>query len=552
MNILRTVKLGIVATGFLLATTAHAASLFWIPASGEFGMGSKIITDLKIESTDVGINAAQATIRFPKDILQVESIEKTSSAFTFWLEEPSFSNTDGVISFVGGTPYGISGASIEVLKVTFVAKGSGSAPVTITDGAVTASDGSGTNVLAKTNDATFTISPTKVIAPAIVLPPVQITREPIPATTNPVKPGLKVPLYPDSTVWYNATNIFTAHWDLPRDISAVSTALNKQPNFSPSQSEGLFDNKTFPALNDGIWYLHLRFRNDLGWGETTHYRIAVDTQSPLGFTITSTENESTDNPTPTLSFKTSDALSGVREYQVRIDANDWVVVPVKNHKGSYKLTALAPGKHTITVKAVDEATNSIENSISFETIALPSPVISFVTEQIFSDEQKGVTLRGTGLPETVILLSFKRGENLIKDTAIAVDAQGNWEFTISDVLRNGDYVAIVQNRDKRGALSLPVTSKTIKVLEKPIFQLGAISLGKNGVIVGLFIILLAGFSAGYFFYKARRARTALRLDVATGDMSKVFKMIESDLENLDKARSTPTPADDEFVLEKLT
>ena len=543
--------MGAITIGLFAATTAHAASLFWVPASGEFGTGSKITTDLKIDSEGAGINAAQTTIRFPKDTLQVESIDKSNSAFTFWLEDPAFSNTEGVISFVGGTPYGISGASIEVLKVTFTAKGSGTAAITITDGAVTASDGSGTNVLSKTTDATFIISPTKGTPPTVVTAPIQITREAAPATANPSKPAITVSLYPNSAGWSNVSNIFTAQWELPRDVSAVSTALNKTPNFSPGQSEGLFDSKSFPALDDGIWYLHLRFKNALGWGETTHYRIAVDTKNPLGFPITSLENESTDNPTPTLLWKTSDALSGVHEYQVRIDDGDWITIPAKNFEGSYKLPLLTPGKHQVVIKALDEAQNSIENTISLETLALPSPTFTFITEQIFSDEQKGLTIKGTALHDTTILASLKRGETLIKDVTVPVDAQGNWELTVSEPLRNGLYTVVIQNRDTRGALSLAETSPTITVMEKPIFQLGSLSLGKNGVILALFIILLIGFSGGYFFYKARRARTTLRLDLATSDMSKVFKMIETDLDGLEKAQATPTPADDEFVVKKL-
>lgn len=552
MKILRTVPPTIAVIIFFFATTAQAASLFWVPENGEFGIGSKITTSLKIESEGVGINAAQATIRFPKETLQVESIDKTGSAFSFWLEDPTFSNTEGVISFVGGTPYGVSGASIEVIKITFSTKGSGVAPVSITDGAITASDGTGTNVLAKTNDATFTVSPTKVTTPtAVVLPPTQITREAVPGVATPAKPIVTVSLYPNSSEWYNASNIFTASWSLPRDITAVSTALNKQPNFSPSQSEGLFDNKSFEALTDGVWYLHVRLRNDLGWGETTHYRLGVDTKAPLPFEITSLENESTDNPTPTLAWKTSDALSGVNEYHIRIDAKDWIIISGKDFKGSYKLPVQNPGKHAVTIKAIDGARNSIENIINIETIPLPLPALTFVTEQIFSDEQKGLTLKGTGIPETEILVTINRGEVLIKDDIVMVDTQGNWEFTFSDPLRNGTYLATIQNRDSRGALSIPVISNPIKVSEKPIFQLGPISLGKNGVIFALFIILLAGFTAGYFFYKTRRARTALRLDLASSDLTKVFKMIENDVNSLDKARATPTPADDEFVAQKL-
>lgn len=534
----------------LVARTASAANLSWVPSAGNFGVGNEITVDLKIDSEGVGINAAQATIRFPKETLEVKSIDKSDSAFSFWLEEPSFSNTDGVISFIGGTPYGVSGASVETIRITFVAKGAGDAPLTIADAAVTASDGSGTNVLSKINSASFTILPTKTIAP-IIKPPKQIVREAVPAETSPQSPLLRIPLYPHSTEWYNLSNIFTANWDLPRDTLAVSTAINKQPNFTPSDSEGLFDNKTFAALSDGIWYLHIRLKNELGWGTTTHYRIAVDTKTPLPFEITSLENNATDNPSPSFKFKANDALSGIKEYQVKVGASDWVVLKAEDFKGTYTLPLQAPGKHQLTIKAVDRANNSIENSIAIETIPLELPSFTFVTDKIFSGEVKGLTVKGTTLAKTTVFLSLNQKEALIATSEITPDELGKWEYTFSEPLRNGEYAVTIQSKDARGARSLPVISSPVQVSEKPILQLGFITLGKNGAILLLLLILITGFTLGYWFYKERERKIALRVDLTESEASKIFKLIEDDVESLDKTRSTPTPADDEFAIEKL-
>lgn len=542
---LHTVKLSIVlGLMILFANTAEAASLFFVPATGEFGVGNTLTVDLKIDSEGVGLNAAQATIRFPKDTLTVSSIDKTGSTFSFWLEEPTFSNEDGVISFVGGTPYGVSGASIQVIHIVFTTKGSGSAPLTIADSAITASDGSGTNILSKTNDAVFTISPTttKPATPAPAVPaPKQITREPVPASGLPGKPVLTVPLYTDPTVWSNLSNIFTASWELPRDISGVKTTLNKQPNFTPAErSEGLFDNKAFSALSDGIWYLHMRFENSIGWGDTTHYRIAVDTQTPLPFEITPKESETSDNPTPTFVFKANDALSSIKEYRLKIDNEDWIVVSEKDFRGSYQLPHQNPGKHHLVVQAVDQAGNSIENSIDYETLPIASPTFTFVTDKLFSEEAKGLSVKGTALPSTEILLALKQGDTLITDSTVSVDANGNWEFTFSDPLRHGRYIASIQNMDARGALSLVVDSPEMQVTGK-----------YTNIILISFIALAGVIIAGGFIYKRRRERTALRIDVAESDATKVFKMIEADVEKLNRARETATPVNTEFAIKKL-
>ncbi|MBI5400819.1 MAG: hypothetical protein HZB12_01750 [Candidatus Yonathbacteria bacterium] len=535
-----TIKFGItLALGLFFAHTASAASLFFVPGTSEFGVGSKITVDLKIDSEGVGLNAAQATLRFPKETLEVASVEKTNSAFNFWLEDPTYSNENGVISFVGGTPYGISGASIEILRITFTSKGSGTAPITIVDAAITASDGSGTNILSKTNDAVLTVSTT---AAATALPaPKQITREATPASGLPGKPTITIPLYGDPTAWSNLSNIFTANWDLPSDISGVNTSINKVPNFVPSEeSAGLFDNKTFSALSDGVSYLHVRFKNSIGWGQTAHYRIAIDTQPPLPFQITTNESEVSDNPAPTFIFKTSDALSGVSEYRARAGAGNWIIIPAKDFKGSFALPIDNPGKYRIIMQAVDRAGNSIENMIDHETTAIASPTFTFVTAKLFSEEAQGLSIKGTAIPSTQILLTLKQGDATIASSTLPVDMQGNWEYTFSDPLRNGTYAVSIQNIDMRGAHSLVVNSPDIQVTGKY----------TNTILIS-FVVLAGMIVAGTWYYRKRREQVDLRLDVAESDASKVFKMIENDIEKLNNARETETPADDDFAIQKM-
>lgn len=556
---LHTFKLSIVAGALVFFThTASAASLSLIPATGEFRTGSTITLDLKVDSEGTGINAAQATLRFPKETLQVSSIDKTNSAFSFWLEEPTYSNENGVISFTGGTPYGVSGASIEVFKVTFTSKGSGTAPITLVDAAVTASDGSGTNVLSKTGSASFTLSPTGSVpsatttgVPVVAAPPKQIVREAAPAVGLPVKPVVIVPLYPDPAEWYNVTNIFSARWSLPADITGVAATIDKLPSSSPQASEGLFDNKSFTDLSDGIWYLHVQFKNNVGWGPATHYRIAVDTKPPLPFQITSLQGVSSDNPTLTLNFKTSDTLSGLGEYHIKINGDEASVVSAKDFSGSYAVPVEQPGKHHIIVSAHDLAGNGIESSFDQETIPLAAPTFTFVTTTLFTDEPTGINLKGTALPNSTLSISLKKGGSLVASSTVASDMNGNWEYTFSDILRSGKYVASIQNKDDRGALSLVINSPEISVTEKPLFQIGILTITKLGAILILIFLIIAGGGSGWWFYRTRRARTALRVDLAESDTAKVFNMIKADIDKLDKARTTPTTVDDEFITQKM-
>lgn len=531
----------------LFSQKAEAATLFFTPGTGEFEIGKEITVDLKIDSDGVGVNAGQATIRYPKEMLTVKSVSKTDSAFNFWLEEPTFTNEDGAVYFVGGTPYGVSGASIQTLQIIFETKSVGLATVSIVDGAVTSSDGSGANVLSRTKDATFTISPTKVpsvITPptaTIVSPPTQIVRKIEPAEGLPKSPTLIVPLYPDPILWYNHQDVFTASWKLTPDISNVATAINKQPNFSPERSEGLFDSKIFEPLKDGVSYLHVRFRNNNGWGATTHYRLAIDTKTPVPFETTISEGEVSDNPSPTFIFKSSDALSDIKEYLIKVDDSEKVFVSAKDFSGSYKIAIQKPGQHHIIVSAIDNAGNSIEsNSLDYVILPLPKPSFTFVTEKLLSNESSGLAFRGTAIPNTEVLFFLKKVDAVITERVLKTNERGEWEFIFSEPLRNGAYVASIQNRDSRGAVSDIVLSSGISVVGK-----------YTNIIILTFVLLIGALLGGYWYQKKRRERTALRVELAERDATNVFNMIKNDVQKLEEAQKTSTKVDEEFITSKL-
>lgn len=172
----------------LVAHGARAAKLFMLPTGGELAVGQSTDLEVRIDSEGQGFNAAQATILFPKDIFEVRSLDFSPQAtiFNFWLEEPKFSNQEGNVTFVGGTTSGIVGASVPILKITFKAKGTGQADIVVSDAAITASDGSGTNILSTTNISRFVVKPTTVAppppaaSPPPIPPPAQITRKPAP------------------------------------------------------------------------------------------------------------------------------------------------------------------------------------------------------------------------------------------------------------------------------------------------------------------------------------------------------------------------------------
>jgi len=140
---------------FVYATTIN----FSVPAEKIYS-GDTFIVEVKISSPDRLINAAEGVLFFDKDILGLKELSTGNSVFSVWAEEPSFSNKNGKVSFVGGTPDGFQGTEAEVLKIIFLAKKSGNAELTPTsDFAVFLSDGKGTKDDLLTKEAVISVLP---------------------------------------------------------------------------------------------------------------------------------------------------------------------------------------------------------------------------------------------------------------------------------------------------------------------------------------------------------------------------------------------------------
>jgi len=347
---------------FLFAfRVASAATLFLTADNQQASVGDTVNVNVRIGS-DQTVNAVQGTLYYPRDIFDVKQVIRSNSIFDIWLTEPSVDSSAGEISFLGGSTNAFSGSSMQVLTVVFTVRGLGKGTVGFKNAIVTSGDGTGANILTSSTDMLFiAAAPGQVSAVLPEVPaPKQITRPAAPAAKLPVAPDIVVALYPDQAKWYNTVGNFLAQWQLPADISAVATALDQNPNFDPIASEGLFNNKNFGALKEGIWYLHARFKNSVGWGPTAHYRIAVDTTPPFAVTAKTKEGATTEISAPTLEFSAQDQPSGVAFYRLLADGN---IVGLSTST-SFVLPSLSFGSHKIFVQAVDYAGNLTESKLS--------------------------------------------------------------------------------------------------------------------------------------------------------------------------------------------
>jgi len=483
---------------FFTIGKASAADFNIIPSGSTSGLNQTLTVDIKINTASISINAAQGALKFDPAILQVKSISKTNSIFNFWLAEPTFSNTDGKIEFLGGTPNGVIGGALQALRIVFTTFGVGSSDLIFTDSAISAADGTGKNVISKANGASFVVTPGTGVPPkggspaptpsGAIPSPEQILRTPAPATGTPSAPELNVTVYTDSTQWYDLDAPFTASWVLPADISGVSTLLNQSPKTeAPTKSEGLFTSKTFPELqNDGVYYLHVRFQNNKGWGLSAHYRIAMDTQPPLPFQIALTTGGlvSTD-PAPTLSFGTGDSLSGIARYAIFINSEDVVYSSV----GTYHFPPHPPGDYNVTVRAIDQADNSIEGKMKLEIVPIESPVITFITDKVNVGDP--IRIKGSIDVNYKVQVSITdKNKALISQSEISPDSTGVWSFQLDRTLNAGNYYVSVTSVDSRGALSLPVGPQKISVNEVPIISLFGLGITLTDLTIFLLIVAI--------------------------------------------------------------
>jgi hypothetical protein len=515
----------------------YAAILQLLPTGNSWSIGDTFAADVKIDTKGANINAAQATITFPSTILQVTSIDKTNSAFSFWLQDPIFSNPSGTIQFTGGTPTGISGSALQTLRINFKVIAIGAGDLGASGAGVIADDGEGTNILSQIVTAHIVAGQQIVAAAPVVLRggPEQVTRTAVTAVTLPSKPILKVPSYPDPSRSYNQIGNATVFWGLPDDVTQVATGISQSPATVPGTiGTQLSTGKDFGMLKDGVWFIAVQFKNNIGWGPVATYRISIDTQPPLSFDI-KFDSAVSDNPAPKITYGSSDSLSGIANYQVFIDEKNVTTTIL----GAMTLPPQYPGSHIILVKAFDKAGNNAQATGNFQILPLASPTVDFFTKSVVQGDL--VFISGKSLPNSNVDISFLDGrkQKVLTDT-VSSNALGNWNITVDQPFGLGSYTMAVVARDVRNAVSFPVAAGPITVREKPVLSIGLLNLGWPEIML---VIILAIVAIGSVFLwrnaLAKDKRRAYAI-IAGRDVENLATVLQDDLGHLTTTYSSFT------------
>jgi hypothetical protein len=520
----------------LVPSFSEAATLSVSPATGVYTAGATFSARVIVNTTGQSINAAEGTLTFNPQELTVVAVDRAGSIFNLWVTEPTFSNTAGTISFSGGMPTGYTGASGSIFNVTFRTKSANTARVSLTGGSVLANDGRGTNVLTSMGGGTYTIQ-----APS-TSPTPEVIEYVAPANT-PAAPKVSSNSHSNEDFWY-ATKSASLSWDLPSGITALRTALDKSANSIPTK---LYDNPIrnieLNDLPEGVSYFHIQFKNEDGWGRVTHFKIAVDSEKPTSFSISSPESVDLANPIQTLNLKVDDATSGVVRYMVRVDSDEPYEYFDTEETGLITLKALTPGYHTVIIEAFDRAGNSIIQNFSFTTTAFTRPEFTEYPNEI--NEDVIPVIRGNTRPNAKVEVTVTRigAEPTIYN--INADEAGVFTLIPEGTFSSGVYELVARATDEFGAISELSNPIRIAVQQPGFIRIGSMIVSVLSVIIPLaamvVLLIVSGWFLIFFFRRFKRKVSVESNEVATildKEFTILFKTLAEQRVLLESSRKT--------------
>jgi len=489
---------------FVLAPLGvEAASLRVSSSQTTVSAGNIFSVRVSVSADGRAINSADGIVQFPTDLLEVMSVNKNSSIFSLWVEDPKFSNFNGSISFNGGVPNpGFSGQNGEVITVVFRAKKAGTASILFSDSSVRANDGLGTNVLTTKSGATITIQSTvEVVKPTVTpQPPVASNSDKALVVTSSTHPQQKT--------WYNSSTA-TFKWSLPSNALAVRTAFNARLDSDTSVLyDSVISERTIDDIEDGKWYFHVNYRTDKGWSPVAHYAVQVDTVNPKNLTVTAKEGE---RGGAFVTLSAEDELSGIDHYIITVDNGEPLVVSAEEAEGSVFIPLDRTGDHKIVVKVYDRAGNVAEAATSVTTSVASQVTIDSFTSSIKVGES--VEMSGTAPYENAQLsILVRSSDDEVLTHIISSDSTGGYRFVSQPIDKRGTYTVRVDLIHRSGAVSLSSREVSFEATKPIILQIGTYTTELLTVLIPTVAMLFALLFLLYFgwhkFFGLREKRKA--------------------------------------------
>ena len=385
---------------------------------------------------------------------------------------------------------GFTGSGGKIMVINFKAKSAGAAALNFSSGSILANDGAGTNILGGLGSANYQLSAVTV-SPEPSLTEQITEKKPAVTAGVPAAPQVFSSTHPDVNKWYKDKNPKFS-WILPAGVNGVSIYFSASPTANPGPvSDGLFTSKSYEKVEDGIWYFHLKFKNSYGWGTIAHFKIQIDTEPPAPFAIKFIDGNETENPRPTVVFDTTDALSGVSYYKIKIGEGDFFsIAPEIVKTNPHTLPLQNPGKRNILIQAFDKAENYSVATEEFTIKPLQAPTFTEHPKEL----QSGEILKVSGeskYPNSQIVIWLQREKDEPKSFNIESDQDGKFIFMADEKLGDGIYKLWAEVIDGRGAKSLSSEKLTIVVAQPALFRIGTWAVSFLSVIIPLITLIIA-------------------------------------------------------------
>lgn len=256
-----------------------------------------------------------------------------------WTGVSGPTRSGNTITFSGALLGSSTTGSKTVLNISFKAPNSPGTGTISASGKIALADGNGTQVSGGGNIVTYTI----------INPPAP----PPPLDPPPQKPTITSTTHPSQDDWYTSKSVELS-WNKEEGVNVFSHILdNKADTIPDDEAEGGETSIKINDLVEGINYFHLKAHNDVGWGETIHFRINLDTTAPDPFKIAKLNDS--DNESLLIYFATNDSTSGISHFNVELDG-----VGMGKQLSGYEIP-LDVGK--VKVTAFDMAGNSISDEL---------------------------------------------------------------------------------------------------------------------------------------------------------------------------------------------
>lgn len=342
----------VLGVSFAISAKAGGASLYLSPNNGTFYVGNTFDVSIFVNTGDKNVNTVRVDLKFDPKKIQLANPTTGKSFISVWIAPPSYSNTEGTLTFQGGLPSpGINTSAGLVSTITFRAISPGDADIHFLNSSqILLDDGNGTNALNSMEMAEYSIA---------VLPP--------------EGPKVSSLTHFDLNKWRKNNNP-TFSWEKTEGVADFSHMIDQDSQGVPdSVSEGPGTSISYSNMQDGIWYFHIKAKKDEAWGGTSHYVALIDSSSPASFQIKVDPAERTAVRQPMISFMTTDALSGIDHYEIKLvdvtadreNKEDTFFIETSS---PYQLTKLDLGSYIVVVRAFDKAGNWRDESVKLEII----------------------------------------------------------------------------------------------------------------------------------------------------------------------------------------